>query len=284
VDPTNEERKWFGELTADAAYPRQWRGLTYVEGLAETYPDVIDYYLHNRRERLDTVVGQLSDVIRLGHGLAGAEHGTGQPLSPADVESGLTGLYAALNAHDPHYRYSFSVDAQRIEVHNEPFLLAVAQRTTDVACVTFRIYAKFAEGERERPVPIAIGLQFPSDAPETEAIQDFNDFGAPVTVEDPDGDKIEWSVDLPGGLSGTFQGGRLSLGPAQRSRPGGAIGELDVPYSWVRLVDVATSRSRGLRWLSGRTARSVWRCFCWSAFRTAARVRRVGVAVPVSPG
>lgn len=35
-----------------------------------------------------------------------------------------------------------------------------------------------------------------------------------MTVEDPVGDKIEWSVDLPGGLGGTFRGGRLTLGPA----------------------------------------------------------------------
>jgi hypothetical protein len=36
-----------------------------------------------------------------------------------------------------------------------------------------------------------------------------------VTVEDPDGDKIEWSIDLPGGLGGAFRGGRLSLGPGR---------------------------------------------------------------------
>jgi hypothetical protein len=62
-------------------------------------------------------------------------------------------------------------------VHSEPFLVAAAQRTTDVACVTFRIYAKFAEAEQERPVPITMRLQFPADASEAEAIRRFNDFG-----------------------------------------------------------------------------------------------------------
>ena len=212
VDPTNEERKWFSELIADAGYPCEWRGLTYVEGLAAAYQDVIDYYLHDGRERLETLVAQLTDVIRVGYRLEGdASH----PLTPREVESGLIGLYAALNAHDPHYRYSFSVDAQRPEVPEEPFLIAGVQRTTDIACVTFRIYARFAEAEKERPVPGIMRLRFPADAPETEALRGFNDFGAPATVDDPDGDKIEWSVDLPGGLGGTFRGGRLTFGPAR---------------------------------------------------------------------
>jgi hypothetical protein len=81
--------------------------------------------------------------------------------------------------------------------------------------VTFRIYARFVEADQERPVPIDMKLRVPSDGPEAEAIRGFNDFGAPVTVEDPDGDKIEWSIDLPGGLGGAFRGGRLSLGPAR---------------------------------------------------------------------
>lgn len=157
VDPTNEERKWFDDLTADAGYPCEWRGLTYVEGLAAAYQDVIDYYLHNGRERLETLVGQLTDVIRLGYRLG---DGASKPLMPRDVESGLIGLYAALNAHDPHYRYAYSVDADFPEVHDEPFLIAGVQKRTDVACVTFKIYARFAEAEQERPVPGNLRFRF----------------------------------------------------------------------------------------------------------------------------
>jgi hypothetical protein len=58
-------------------------------------------------------------------------------------------------------------------------------------------------------------FSFADDSPEAEALHAHYNFGAPATVEDPDGDKIEWSVDLPGGLGGTFQGGRFTLGPAR---------------------------------------------------------------------
>jgi hypothetical protein len=215
VDATNEERRWFDGLTSEAGFPCEWRGLTHVEGLAAAYPDVIDYYLRDGKDRLATLVGQLGDVIRLGYRLSGAADTAGQPLAPGEIETGLMGLYAALNAHDPHYRYSFSVDAQPPEVPNERFLVAAVQRTTGIACVTFRIHARFTEAVRERPVPMTVQFRVPSDGPEAEAIRSFNDFGAPLTVEDPDGEKIEWSIDLPGGLGGAFQGGQLSLGPAR---------------------------------------------------------------------
>jgi hypothetical protein len=214
VDPTNEERIWFREFTADAGYPCEWRGLSHVEGLAAKYPDVIDYYLHNGRERLETLVGQLNETIRLGFRMR--DIGS-QPLTPNEVESGLTGLYAALNAHDPHDRYSFSVDADFPEVHEEPFLVAVRMKKTDVACVTFRVYALFnvAEAEQERAAPGSMRFSFADDSPEAEALRSHYDFGAPATVEDPDGDAILLHVDLPGGLGGTFRGGRLTLGPAR---------------------------------------------------------------------
>jgi hypothetical protein len=212
VDPTNEERIWFDGLTAGAGYPCAWHGLTHVEGLAAKYPDVIDYYLRDGRERLETLVGQLTDVIRLGYKLP--SNGEWRPLAPSEVESGLAGLYAALNASDPHYRYSFSVDADFPEVHDEPFLVAAKMKKTDIACVTIRIYARFAEAEQERPAPGSMRFSFADDSAEAEALRGHYDFGAPATVKDSDGDKIGWSVDLPGGLGGTFRGGTFTLGPA----------------------------------------------------------------------
>jgi hypothetical protein len=212
VDPTNEERIWFDGLTANAGYPCEWHGLSHVEGLAGAYQDVIDYYLHNGRERLETLVGQLSEVIRLGYMLG---EGGSRPLAPSEVQTGLLGLYAAINAHDPHYRYSFSVDAEFPEISPEPYLVAGFQKKTDVACVTFKIYAKYAEAPKDRPVPITVRLAFPSASAETEALQAFHDFGAPATVEDPEGNQIEWNAELPGGLGGIFRGGRFTFGPAR---------------------------------------------------------------------
>jgi len=81
--------------------------------------------------------------------------------------------------------------------------------------VTFRIYARFAEADQERPIPITMSVRFPPDGPDGEALRDFNDFGTPVAVDESHGAEIEWSVDLPGGLGGAFQSGRLSLGPAR---------------------------------------------------------------------
>jgi hypothetical protein len=56
-NPTKEQLKWFDEeLTADAKCPCIWKGLDYPEGLAAKYPEVIDYYLRDGKERLEATV------------------------------------------------------------------------------------------------------------------------------------------------------------------------------------------------------------------------------------
>lgn len=56
-NPTNEQRAWLmGEVTAGAGFPRFWHGLDYVDGLAAEFPDVIDYYLRDGKDRLEAKI------------------------------------------------------------------------------------------------------------------------------------------------------------------------------------------------------------------------------------
>lgn len=237
LDPTNENRAWFEELTADAPFPCHWQGLTFLEGLAAKYPDVIDYYLKDGKDRLAALMAQLLAGLGLQQ-----RAGAGEAVAPIDTVEGLAAIYDALNAHDPHYRYGYSVDMSPRVVPAEPFLIAVTSRSVGEAYVTFRIYARFAQAVEERPVPIKLQFRLPADSDVAEALRDFHTYGAPLTIEDPTGEMLSWSVDLPGGLGGDLSGGHLRLGPAH---PEGAQ-----PYD-LRLqvldetgMEVATARLR----------------------------------------
>jgi hypothetical protein len=71
LNPTNENWQWLLEFTADAEFPCEWRGLDYLEGLAAKYPDVVDYYLHDGKQRLDQAILALTNVLQLGQRLPG---------------------------------------------------------------------------------------------------------------------------------------------------------------------------------------------------------------------
>jgi hypothetical protein len=189
LDPTNENRAWFDGFTADAPFSCHWQGLAFLEGLAAKYPEVIDYYLKDGKDRLAALMAQVLGGLSLQQ-----QAGAGEALEPIDTVEGLAGIYEALNAHDPHYRYGYSVDIGPPVAPAEPFLVAVSSRSVGEAYVTFRVYARFAQALEERPVPIKLQFRVPTESNVAEALRDFHTYGAPVTIEDPTGEMLSADV------------------------------------------------------------------------------------------
>jgi hypothetical protein len=95
LDPTNENREWFSVLTKNADYSCEWRGLTHLEGLAAKYPDVIDYYLKDGKNRVMELVGQMVSLLGVHkEGTSDVENG----LQPVEAVDTIVHLYKALNA------------------------------------------------------------------------------------------------------------------------------------------------------------------------------------------
>jgi hypothetical protein len=44
--PTEDRYRDFGELTASAPFPTQWDSDAFIQGLAETYPEITDHFVH----------------------------------------------------------------------------------------------------------------------------------------------------------------------------------------------------------------------------------------------
>ena len=67
LDPTREQYQWLRDEATDANVPFdvEWRGLVFLEGLAADYPQVIDYYLRDGKDRLEGSVAALRDLAQL---------------------------------------------------------------------------------------------------------------------------------------------------------------------------------------------------------------------------
>jgi hypothetical protein len=120
-------------------------------------------------------------------------------------------LHQELNRYDPHYRYDYSFDADRPEVAPDPLLVFAAQIGDEQGCVTFRVFARFADATEERPIPINIAWTVPEGSEEADLLRDWLDFGTPISM--PLG-SADLDLDLPAGLGGHIPGAAVALGPS----------------------------------------------------------------------
>lgn len=237
-NPTKEQLGWFRELTKDADFPCTWRGLEYVDGLAAKYPDVIDYYLRDGKDRLEETVARLLSIAGLKNPAA----------SPACSIESLRELHEALNQFDPHFQYDFSVQGLNTDgtcppLQVTPQTIASVRLTENGRCVTYNISPLFNEALKERPVPGSMTLVATPGSPLQQQIDDWANYGAPL--QDVPVKNVSW--DLPGGFGGSWEQARVTMG-ATKPLPG-AVHEtitlriLEVDGSVAASLDFATEEA-----------------------------------------
>lgn len=209
LNPTPSDETWLAELTAGAGFPCGWKGLDFCDRLAADNPSVIDYYLHDGKERLRETIADFMVA-------AGLASGEADPTAPTAAIPSLEKLHEALNRFDPHFRFDFSVDT--IEIGSPPprvvpraGLVGAATRVDGTRAITFRVYARFDEATLERPVPGRFIPDFEPGSPEWLAWEDFIAYGIPV-------DELpvrQFTIDMPGGLGATEEDAVARLGPAR---------------------------------------------------------------------
>ncbi len=217
-NPTKEQLGWLRELTDGATFPCAWRGLDFVDGLAAKYPDVIDYYLRDGKDRLEASVERLLSVAEL----------SSPPDTPASSTDSLRELHEALNQFDPHFNYDFSVQALNADGICPPALLtpgtiATVRLSNNERCITFNIVPRFNEALKERPVPGSMTLSAEPGSALHEQIEDWAKFGTPLT--DVPAKDVYW--DLPGGFGVPYDEARVTVG-ASTPEPGAPNAEITV--------------------------------------------------------
>ncbi len=208
LDPTNENLQWLAEITSDLPYPCDWRGLSFIDGLAAEFPEVVDYYVGNGRQRLETVVGQLTSAM-------GMKPNDGDGLvSPSQLSDYLQSIAPVLDT-DPHFRYEVSLGPMKSYVMPEPdLILAAIHSVGNDNAVTVRVFPRFAAALDFRPIPIEVVIRAEPDSELKRELASFMKYGTSVSA--PVG-TVDIKMDMPGGLGGDTSNAKLHIMAAQSS-------------------------------------------------------------------
>lgn len=246
LDPTREQFKWLGDEAANLNVPFKvdWKGLGFLEGLAADYPQVIDYYLRDGKDRLQDSIAALRDLAHL------SVSSTGATLEPGDVTERLGNLHQALNRDDPHYRYDFEVTSNKPIPFERPYLVGSVVGGVPNGYVTFHVYTRYPDATEDRPIPITFNISLAELTP--EALEDFNNmlrYGTPVSL--PESAVTDINIDMPAGLGLEHGSGSISLGPAsaesdQPSRVVWAIVPQDTMEPFAQLIFQMEAPTRGM--------------------------------------
>jgi hypothetical protein len=201
---TNPQRKWLDGLIKDASFPCYLHTIDWVEALVAKYPDVIDYYLHDGKDRLESSIKSYLSIIS-----------PDTSTRPVESQERIANLHKTLNDLDPLYRYDFSVEGINpgqppAPVSPSPGLVAAVHISDSSRRITYKIFARFNEALNERPIPGRFTIVAERGSELETQLQDWAQFGTPlqgVPVR-------QFSADLPGGFAAEQTGGSISIIPS----------------------------------------------------------------------
>jgi hypothetical protein len=207
LDLTSQNLGWLDGVIENAEFPCETNGLVFCDTMAADYPNVVDYYLRDGKDRLQTELSNLTAII------AGQrKREEGKALAPGDVYPDLSSIHKSLNACDPFYRYNFAVSDKPPPpepVSVDEGLVAVCAMRHDSVWITFEIVARSLAALEESPINLQFKLAIPADDDELrQQVEKFIDYGAPLSL--PAG-VVSGSLDLPGGLGGDLRGASLQV-------------------------------------------------------------------------
>lgn len=205
VMPANQtppSLKWFRKLTEDQPFPCTWLGEDFLDGLAAEFPDVIDYYFRDGKDRLSVALAEFSSMIG-----APSNHTEEREIQPASAMESILAAHRLINKLDPHFRYDFSVDSNLPTLKENNQFIFAETRGKNGQYFTFRIFEKYRGALNDRPITLKGNFRAP-DEQTREAVRDFFDFGVPLNL---DNDFASMEADLPGGLDGSQKTGALQI-------------------------------------------------------------------------
>lgn len=207
LDLTDVNLGWLDAFTADANFPCETHGLLFCDTQAANFPKVIDYYLHDGKDRLQAAMNNLTAIAS-----GRRDRLDGDPLAVGDVAVDLASIHKALNAYDPFYRYDYTVSDTPPPVEPAPGkdgLVAVYAIEHESVWITVEIFALSRAAIAERPISGEFTVAIPTGDEELRAqFERFIDYGSPVTL--PAG-TVSGSLDFPGGLGGDLSGASLQM-------------------------------------------------------------------------
>jgi hypothetical protein len=214
-DATIPNLSWLAELTEGAAFSCDWRGLNFVDGLAAKYPDVIDYYFRDGKDRLEGTLRGFMSITNLGTASQG--HVPASLAVPT-----LQALHTTVNSIDPHYYYDLAIETLTEgepppHPHIRPMMVVAQVAIIGSQCITVTVIARYIDAIKDRPVPINVRLDLSQYPEAREQLQQMMDYG--TSFQSPAG-VASGTLDLPGGLGGSYEGMTVRFGSSHSGNTG----------------------------------------------------------------
>jgi hypothetical protein len=203
-NPTPEAETWLYGLASGHGFAPVWRGLDHVEQLAAKYQDVVDYYLHGGRGRVEEAYKAVAALF--------AVQADGGNLDVPGVAARIKRALPVLDA-DPHYRYELRFgDGPLPEMPSRPNLVMtwLAADPAGEHWTAVDIIARCAASVEERPITVTGHFIADSGGSFETAYRDFVSYGTPFTS--PEG-AYRVEVDAPGGLGGRLDRATITTAP-----------------------------------------------------------------------
>jgi len=207
IDPTPTDLMWMSGVAEGQPWEAHWKGLSFIEALVAKYPMVVDYYLHDGKQRADNATARVTELLKTQLGVS-----AGSSLTPRDAITALHSLFGALDDADPFYLYGLSVDPTqpRLDAGALPkrTVMAAQYELPGESWATIKVIARANESLIERPVSLNVIFDPGDDEELHEKFRDFMKYGTPF--EAPSG-TVSGNMDAPGGLGGPFTDGAFSF-------------------------------------------------------------------------
>ncbi|ALG28965.1 hypothetical protein AOZ07_08245 [Glutamicibacter halophytocola] len=201
-DPSPEADKWLHGIGEGHGVRAIWNGLTRVESLAAKYPEVIDYYLHGGRSRME----EAYKVVATAFSATKAANGLSVPAVHETVETALQTL-----EDDPHYRYEHRFGSGGMPpVSSRPGLVLhmASQDSVTGNWAVVDVIARCAASSAERPIQVEGRLTIATGSPAHKSFEDFIAYGSPF--QSPQG-SFSGTIDAPGGLGRALEEATVSV-------------------------------------------------------------------------
>jgi len=251
-DATKEDDQWLGDLTKGPGIPAKWLGETNIDSWAARHPSVIDYYLHDGRQRAEDVIFRALSAAGLMRDV-----GAGAIADPFEAVEGLRDLYRTVNEVDPHYRYELHVtrvdDAPLMGLNTvSPELAYSAASEKNGVRVRIDVFTRYDQAIEDSPLNLR-AILIPSTKEQQEAVSDFLEYGVrlegiPVEVSDT-------NLPLLGDLTETAQVTATVLEGGGGPHAGKYDIRIDAPagFAPVQSVIEMNTLARGIDGASGRS-------------------------------
>ena len=228
LNPTPGNRTWFDEMTADAPFSCEWRGLVFCERLVTDHENVVDYYLRDGKDRL---AAAMADALTL---VKSKDAPESNGLLPPQHLGGALVASARLVDTDPNYQFGFRLLPHEPRLDHAPpgAVFTQAQQEPEIGMwLCIDVYPRSPLALMLDPIVIDVQVIVSDpESPLATDLADFSRYGKPFSA--PLG-TANIQARLPGGMGGPMTGAAI------------------------RLLDVAEGEERRVRLVLGNEARDV---------------------------